>query len=132
MTGPDNFEATSPHSAADAAHQALVATALRQAANAPADGRGAAGRVTQRVRELGDTVTATSARMAGELNTPGTPAELLAEAHLRAVVHHTAEYLHASAVAAVESGQDPDQAASRARRMLLHFARSMQPPGVAR
>ncbi|WP_327156364.1 hypothetical protein [Streptomyces tubercidicus] len=131
MSAPDEFETELPRPVADAAHRALVTTALRQAANAQEDGRGAAGRVVQRARELTDIVTTTAAAMAGELNTAGTPAELLAEAHLRGIVHHIGAYLRASAEAASETGEDLDATMRRALSMVRAIAGEARPPKQA-
>lgn len=128
MSAPNEFDGTAPYAMADAALQAVVLTALRQAVHAPEDGRGAAGRVAQRAREFGDVIAAAAATVAGELNTPGTPAELLAEAHLRGVVHHTREYLRASAESASETGEDPDAVMRRALRMVHRLACEAEPP----
>ncbi|MFH8343762.1 hypothetical protein [Streptomyces sp. NPDC018045] len=123
---------TAPAAVADAAHYVLGLAALRQAANAPADGRGAAGRVAQRGRELSGAVAAAMAQASGENGTVGTPGELLAESHLRLVIHHAREYLLASSVAAVETGEDTEKASQRAVAMMRRLADRLRSAGAAR
>ncbi|MEU7166670.1 hypothetical protein AB0A70_18840 [Streptomyces morookaense] len=128
---PSSQPSATPPAAADAAHYALVLTALRQAASRPADGRGAAGRAAQRGRELSDTLTAAMAQAIGETGLPGTPGELLAEAHLRLGVHHMTEYLCAAVAAAAETGEDPGKALIRAVSLVREIARRSGQSGVA-